>query len=84
MLKFPLTLLHAVNTCNVITLLQKHSLAFKSAPISHLDGEILAKRTPYSEEVNVKVKLSLRLIKHHSIKAYWGVNIQSYPQHGGE
>jgi len=37
-----LTLLHTVNTCNTITLLQNHSLAFKSAPICYLDGEILS------------------------------------------
>ena len=46
----------------LVTLLQKHSLAFKSASLCHLDGEILGNSTLYSEEANVKVKLSLRVI----------------------
>lgn len=60
-----------------LIVLQKHDLAFMSAPICNHDGEILVNSTRYSEEANVKVKLSLLIIKHHSIKAYWGVDIQS-------
>jgi hypothetical protein len=29
----------------------------------------------FSYKVNVKVKLSLCLTKHHAMKAYWGVEV---------